>query len=65
MSEVNKLLEEVIVINISHKEGELISPIFLRLEPNGTNQVILNLKNLTKLWNTTNLKWRQFIRSRI
>ena len=35
-----------IVINTAQKEGEFISPIFLRSTPDGANRVILNLKNL-------------------
>ena len=46
MSVVNKLLTKGIVINTFHEEGEFISPIFLRSKPDGTNRVILNLKNL-------------------
>ena len=48
MSEVNKLLKKGIVINTAHEEGEFISPIFLRSKPDGTNRVILNLKNLNQ-----------------
>ena len=46
MSEVKKLINKGIVINIAHEEGELISPIFLRSKPDWTNQVVLNLKDL-------------------
>ena len=48
MSEVNKLLKKAIVINTAHEEGEFIPPIFLRWETDGTNRVILNLKNLNQ-----------------
>ena len=48
MSEANKLLKNGIVINIAHEEGEFISPIFLRSKADGTNQMILNLKNLNQ-----------------
>ena len=37
-----------IVINTAQKEGEFISPIFLRSTPDGANRVILNLKNLNQ-----------------
>ena len=36
------------MINTAHEEGEFISPIFLRSKPDGTNRVILNLKNLNQ-----------------
>ena len=48
MSEVNKLLKKAIVINTAREEGEFIPPIFLRWETDGTNRVILNLKNLNQ-----------------
>ena len=37
-----------IVINTAQKEGEFISPIFLRSTPDGANRMILNLKNLNQ-----------------
>ena len=37
MSEVNKLLKKGIVINTTHEEGDFISPIFLRSNPDETN----------------------------
>ena len=43
------------MINTAHEEGEFISPIFLRSKPDGTNRVILNLKNLNQT-----LKYNQF-----
>ena len=56
MSEVDKLLKNGIVINIAHEEGEFISPIFLRSKPDGTNRVILNLKNLNQPLEYNHLK---------
>ena len=46
MSQVNKLLNQDLVINSAHERGEFISPIFLRPKPNGSNLGILNFKNL-------------------
>ena len=43
------------MINTAHEEEEFISPIFLRSKPDGTNRVILNLKNLNQT-----LKYNQF-----
>ena len=48
MSEVNKLLNKDIAIITALEGGEFISPIFLRSKLNGTNRVILNLKNLNQ-----------------
>ena len=48
MSEVNKLLKKGIVIYTAHEETVFISPIFLRSKTDGTNWVILNLKNLNQ-----------------
>ena len=48
MSEVNKLLKKDIVIYTAHEETEFISPIFLRSKTDGTNWLILNLKNLNQ-----------------
>ena len=56
ISEVNKLLNKGIVINTVHQGRKLISSIFLRSKPNGINQVVLNPKTITKLWNRITLK---------
>ena len=47
-SEVNKLSNKGIVINIAHAEGEFIFAEFLRSKPDRTNQVTLNLKKLNQ-----------------
>ena len=49
MAEVNKILKQDIVINTAHEEGELISSIFFKLKDDGTNRLILNLKNLNQI----------------
>ena len=49
MLEVNKILKQDIVINTAHKEGELISFIFFKSKHDGTNRLILNLKNLNQI----------------
>ena len=46
--EVNKLLEKDVVVECEHEAVEYISPLFLREKTNGTERLILNLKNLNK-----------------
>ena len=43
--EVNKLLEKGVVVECEREPVEYISPIFLREKTNGTQRLILNLKN--------------------
>ena len=45
ISGVWELLTKVIVINTAQDEGKFIDSILLRLTPDGTNRVILNLKS--------------------
>ena len=47
-TEITKLLAKEVIINSHHEDGEFISNIFLRLKPNGTYRLILNLKHLNE-----------------
>ena len=46
--EVNKLLKKSVVVECEDEPVEYISPIFLREKTDGTQRLILNLKNLNK-----------------
>ena len=46
--EVNKLLKRGVAVECEHEPVEHISPIFLREKTDGTQRIILNLKNLNK-----------------
>ena len=44
--EISKLLKKGVIMETTHEEGEIISPIFLIPKPDGTMRFILNLKKL-------------------
>ena len=47
-NELLKLLAKGVIKKSQHEDGEFISNIFLRLKPNGTYRLILNLKHLNE-----------------
>ena len=46
--EVNKLLKKGVVVECEHEPAEYVSPIFLKEKTDGTQRLIVNLKNLNK-----------------
>ena len=58
--EVNKLLKKAVAAECEHKPVEYISSIFLREKTDGTQRLIVNLKNLDKHWNKITLKCKHF-----
>ena len=47
-SEISKLGEKSVIIRTQHEPGEFISSIFVRPKKDGTNRMILNLKDLNQ-----------------
>ena len=47
-SEISKLVEKSVIIRTQHKPGEFISSILVRPKKDGTNRMILNLKDLNQ-----------------
>lgn len=47
-AEVQKLLNKGIIVETRHEEDQFVSPIFLRPKKDGTNRMILNLKELNE-----------------
>ena len=46
--EIQNLLKKQVIVEVSHEEGEFISPIFVRKKADGGYRLILNLKVLNK-----------------
>ena len=47
-SEISKLINKSVIVRTQHEPGEFISPIFVRPKKDGTNRMILNLKDLNQ-----------------
>ena len=54
--EITTLLAKKAIVECEHEEGEFISPIFLRKKGDGSNRLILNLKELNKNLDTIHFK---------
>ena len=64
MEEIKKLIGKGVIEYTEHEKGEFILSLFCRSNSGGTRRLILNLETFNEFldsWNTTILKWRQYI----